>query len=150
MAAGSKRSSKRPRPGALAVHKNFPRHAIPTGNDMMPGASFDDVDGGAVDFRLVAATSRNLSELMAKGEFHEDLYYRLQVFTLEVPSLRERPIDIQPLAAHFLAKHSDGCARLSEGALDALASHAWPGNVRELENSIQRALVPCTRQTSLF
>jgi len=94
-----------------------------------------------VDFRLVAATSRNLSELMAKGEFHEDLYYRLQVFTLEVPPLRERPADIRPLADFFLAKYADGPATLSGAALDALESHAWPGNVRELENSIQRALV---------
>ena len=78
---------------------------------------------------------------MAKGEFHEDLYYRLQVFTLEVPPLRERPNDIQPLAAHFLSKYAEGSATLSEGAVAALASHGWPGNVRELENSIQRALV---------
>ncbi|MHC4937919.1 MAG: sigma-54-dependent transcriptional regulator [Planctomycetota bacterium] len=94
-----------------------------------------------VDFRLVAATSRNLSDLMAKGEFHEDLYYRLQVFTLEVPSLRDRPSDIQPLAAHLLAKYAEGSAKLSEEAVAALQSHAWPGNVRELENSIQRAVV---------
>ena len=97
-----------------------------------------------VNFRLVAATSRDLSELMAKGEFHKDLYYRLQVFTLEVPDLRERRGDIQPLAAHFLAKYAgDGgeAAELSNEAVDALQSHTWPGNVRELENSIQRGLV---------
>jgi DNA-binding NtrC family response regulator len=98
-----------------------------------------------VHFRLVAATSRNLRELMAKGEFHEDLYYRLQVFTLDVPSLRERPGDVQALAAHFLAKYSDGAeqdsAVLSDEALHALEAHSWPGNVRELDNCIQRALI---------
>ncbi|MHC4449655.1 MAG: sigma-54-dependent transcriptional regulator [Planctomycetota bacterium] len=94
-----------------------------------------------VDFRLVAATSRNLSDLMASGEFHEDLYYRLQVFTLEVPALRERRGDIRPLAAHFLAKYGDGSATLADDGLAALEAHTWPGNVRELENCIQRAVV---------
>jgi len=99
------------------------------------------VDPVKVEFRLVAATSRNLAELIARGEFQEDLYYRLQVFTLEVPPLRERPRDIAPLAAHFLSKYGDGEATLSEDALAALESHAWPGNVRELENCIQRGIV---------
>ena len=97
-----------------------------------------------VDFRLVAATSRNLQELMARGEFQEDLYYRLQVFTLEVPPLRERRRDIAPLAAHFLAKYATDAGEagsLCDDALRALEAHAWPGNVRELENCIQRATI---------
>jgi len=102
------------------------------------------VDPVPVDFRLVAATSRNLRELMARGEFQEDLYYRLQVFTLEVPPLRERRLDIPRLAAHFLAKYAADAGAggaLSDDALRAMEGHEWRGNVRELENCIQRALV---------
>jgi DNA-binding NtrC family response regulator len=102
------------------------------------------VDPVAVDFRLVAATSRNLQELMTSGQFQEDLFYRLQVFTIEVPPLRERPRDIGPLTAHMLAKHGQTLgikATLSDDAMQALEAHAWPGNVRELENCIQRAMV---------
>ena len=101
-----------------------------------------------VDFRLVAATSRNLVERIEAGEFREDLYYRLRVMTIDLPPLRERPEDIVPLAAHFLAKYVEQIAaqtgrrpRLSAGALDELKGHPWKGNVRELENCIQRALV---------
>ena len=99
-----------------------------------------------VSFRLVAATSQNLRERIEKGEFREDLYYRLRVVTIDVPPLRERPRDIAPLAAHFLAKYAS--AALHEraptpapAALDDLRSYSWPGNVRELENCMQRALV---------
>jgi len=99
------------------------------------------VDPVSVDFRLVAATSRDLPAMMERGEFHKDLYYRLQVFTLEVPSLRRRREDIAPLARHFLHKHGRQEASLADDARIALESHAWPGNVRELENCIQRALV---------
>jgi DNA-binding NtrC family response regulator len=101
-----------------------------------------------VEFRLVAATSRNLMERIEAGEFREDLYYRLRVVTIEVPPLRERPGDIAPLAVHFLNKYSsqvtapgDGAPDLSSGALEDLKNHPWKGNVRELENCIQRALV---------
>jgi DNA-binding NtrC family response regulator len=101
-----------------------------------------------VAFRLVAATSRNLVERIEAGEFREDLYYRLRVVTIDLPPLRERPEDIVPLAAHFLAKYVEQIAaqtgrrpRLSAGALDELKGHPWKGNVRELENCIQRALV---------
>lgn len=101
-----------------------------------------------VDFRLVAATSRNLLERIEAGEFREDLYYRLRVVTIDVPPLRERPGDIVPLAEHFLARYTDDvAARLgrrpvfSTGALEELQAHPWKGNVRELENCIQRALV---------
>jgi len=101
-----------------------------------------------VDFRLVAATSRSLTQGIAAGEFREDLYYRLRVVTIDIPPLRERPFDIVPLAEHFLAKHADQVdspaglgGRLSPGAVEELKNHPWKGNVRELENGIQRGLV---------
>jgi two-component system response regulator FlrC len=78
------------------------------------------------------------------GRFREDLYYRLNVFPLAIPALRERPGDILPLAQHFLALHGSRLgrvARLSAAATAKLAAYAWPGNVRELENAIQRALI---------
>lgn len=101
-----------------------------------------------VDFRLVAATSRNLADRIETGEFREDLYYRLRVVTIDVPPLRDRPLDILPLAEHFLAKYADQVetpngrgAQLSAGAVEELKSHPWKGNIRELENAIQRSLV---------
>ncbi len=101
-----------------------------------------------VDFRLVAATSRDLLKRIEAGEFREDLYYRLRVVTIDLPPLRERPADIAPLAAHFLAKYAGeipatdgGRSSLSAGSLEELKNHPWKGNVRELENCIQRALV---------
>lgn len=101
-----------------------------------------------VDFRLIAATSRNLLRRIEAGEFREDLYYRLRVVTIGIPPLRERPGDIAPLAAHFVCKYASQVnpqggrpPRLSAGALEEMQSHAWKGNVRELENAIQRALV---------
>ena len=101
-----------------------------------------------VEFRLVAATSRNLLRRIEAGEFREDLYYRLRVVTIDLPPLRERPSDIAPLAAHFMAKYAtevlapDGSrSSLSAGSLAELKNHPWKGNVRELENCIQRALV---------
>ena len=101
-----------------------------------------------VDFRLVAATSRDLSRQIKDGEFREDLLYRLRVVTVDLPPLRERPEDIIPLATHFLAKYSTQIAAqgdrppyLSAAAISELKSYTWKGNVRELENCIQRALV---------
>jgi len=101
-----------------------------------------------VDFRLVAASGGNLKEALARGTFREDLYYRLRVVTIDLPPLRERPLDIAPLAAHFLAKYAGRVGalhaeppRLTALALEELQNHTWPGNVRELENCIQRALV---------
>jgi DNA-binding NtrC family response regulator len=103
-----------------------------------------------VDFRLVAATNRDLEGLVKQGRFREDLYYRMQVVRVPVPPLRDRPDDILPLAEHFLRRVSGECLgpdapvpELSAQAVAQLTSHAWPGNVRELENAIQRAVVVC-------
>jgi len=97
-----------------------------------------------VDVRWVAATNADLKGLMAEGRFRQDLYYRLNVVTIEVPSLRARPEDIPLLASHFLrARARDGGApkRLGPGVDDLLALYAWPGNVRELENTVERLVV---------
>lgn len=91
------------------------------------------------DARLLAATNRNLEEEVAAGRFREDLFYRLNVFDLNVPALRERPEDILPLAHSFLAQFGGGKARLSAAAADALQRYPWPGNVRELRNAMERA-----------
>ena len=91
-----------------------------------------------VDFRLIAATNHALEQAVAAGRFRADLYYRLNVVTLELPPLRERPEDILPLARHFLAL-GGGERRISRAAAHALVSYAWPGNVRELANAIERA-----------
>jgi transcriptional regulator with GAF, ATPase, and Fis domain len=106
--------------------------------------------GGArsisVDVRIIAATHRNLQEMVQKGQFREDLYYRLNVFPIRVPPLRERLQDIPALVYHFITKHArllrlSGTPRLSTGALPKLLDYAWPGNVRELENLVSRVLV---------
>jgi formate hydrogenlyase transcriptional activator len=98
-----------------------------------------------VDVRVVAATNRDLEELVAGGAFRSDLYYRLAVFPVEVPPLRERREDVRPLAAHFLARQSALMHRrppaVPEATWRALEAHEWPGNVRELENFVQRALI---------
>jgi two-component system response regulator HydG len=98
-----------------------------------------------VDVRVVAATHRDLETLYTAGEFRHDLYYRLNVITIRVPPLRERPEDLAPLVAHFLRKHAQRLGRedatVSVEAMELFRRHAWPGNVRELENAIERALV---------
>ena len=100
-----------------------------------------------VNVRLVAATHRPLEKLIADGLFREDLFYRLNVFTVFAPPLRERKPDIMLLADHFLQKfsgeHSKGIKRISTPAIDMLTSYHWPGNVRELENTIERAVLVC-------
>jgi DNA-binding NtrC family response regulator len=95
-----------------------------------------------VDVRVVAASNRDLWRQSHAGDFRADLYYRLAVFPIRVPPLRERRGDILPLAAHFLALHGEAAApsRLAPDAARLLEAYAWPGNVRELENEIQRAL----------
>lgn len=100
-----------------------------------------------VDFRLVCATHRNLEEMVAEGTFREDLYYRLNVMRIKVPSLAERPDDIPLLAQHFLDHYAEQVntdLQLSPAACEALRSHSWPGNVRELEHCIERAAVLCS------
>ncbi len=95
-----------------------------------------------IDIRLIAATNRNLGELVKSGQFREDLYYRLKVVEIELPPLRERRDDIGLLIHHFLNKHSNGKAfKIADEALDVLEQYRWDGNVRELENVIQRAIV---------
>ena len=94
-----------------------------------------------VDLRIVAATHRDIEADVAAGAIRADLWYRLQVITINLPPLRERPEDIDLLAAHFLQQGDSGRAkRLSAAALAALRVHGWPGNVRELRNTMQRAI----------
>lgn len=95
----------------------------------------------ALDIRVLATSNRDMAKEVAAGRFREDLYYRLNVFPLQIPSLRERPADIVPLAHHFAAMHGSPAARFAADAEALLAAHAWPGNVRELENAVQRALI---------
>ena len=103
-----------------------------------------------VDVRLVAATNRDLEASIAEKLFREDLYYRLNVFSIFVPPLRDRKPDIMLLADHFLAKyarqHKRQIRRISTPAIDMLVSYHWPGNVRELENSMERAVLTCDGQ----
>lgn len=93
-----------------------------------------------VDIRLITATSKNLEQGVARGEFREDLYYRLNVVTIALPPLRERRQDIPALVRHFLQR-SQQAVSITPAALATLCEHHWPGNVRELENTIARALV---------
>jgi Nif-specific regulatory protein len=98
-----------------------------------------------VDLRILAATNKNLEEAIESGEFRQDLYYRLNVVSLEMPSLRERREDIMLLATYFADKYATKCNRrllgFSAEARECLTSYDWPGNVRELENAIERAIV---------
>jgi Nif-specific regulatory protein len=99
------------------------------------------------DVRIVAATNKNLEAAIVAGQFREDLYYRLNVFSIFVPPLRDRKPDVLLLAEHFLAKysrqHRKPIRRMAARATDMLISHHWPGNVRELENTIERAVLTC-------
>lgn len=94
----------------------------------------------AVDIRLITATSKNLEHAVARSEFREDLYYRLNVVTIALPALRERKQDVSALVQHFLQR-SGHAVSMTPAALAILCEHHWPGNVRELENTIARALV---------
>ena len=99
----------------------------------------------ALDIRVIATTNRDLGACVAAGAFRADLYYRLNVFPLHLPPLRERPADIVPLARRSVAGHAQAQGRpqlrLAEGAEERLLAHTWPGNVRELENVLQRAVI---------
>ncbi|MEP7100195.1 MAG: sigma-54 dependent transcriptional regulator, partial [Burkholderiales bacterium] len=97
-----------------------------------------------VNVRLVAATNRDLSVEVARGHFRRDLFYRLNVIPIRLPSLAERREDIRPIALHFLNRTNQANQRnvhLSPAALDALEAHAWPGNIRELANVIERLVL---------
>lgn len=101
----------------------------------------------SLNIRVLATSNRQLQEEVKAGRFREDLYYRLNVFPLQLPALRERPRDILPLARHFLAKYAGRDGKplpvLAADAANALVQHSWPGNIRELENVVQRALILC-------
>src|SRR5215831_7101642 len=98
-----------------------------------------------IDVRVIAATNRNLRQMVADGKFQEDLFYRLNVIPIEIPPLRERRDDIPMLVEHFVSKHAQRTGRrverIDEGVLAGLQQYDWPGNVRELENTIERAVV---------
>ncbi len=94
-----------------------------------------------VDVRVVSATNRDLDDAVKSGAFREDLFYRLNVFAIRVPPLRERREDILAIADRFLASRGVPAGKLSAGARDRLLAHGWPGNVRELENALERALI---------
>jgi DNA-binding NtrC family response regulator len=99
-----------------------------------------------VDVRIIAATNRSLETMMKEGQFREDLYYRLNVFSVHIPPLRERRDDIPPLVEHFIRNSSIVPKRsitVSPEAMDVLQRYTWPGNVRELENVVERALILC-------
>jgi DNA-binding NtrC family response regulator len=97
------------------------------------------------DFRVIAATNRNLQQAIKEGLFREDLYYRLNVISFKMPSLSERKEDIPLLAEHFLHRFSQETNRQVDGisreAMDEMMLYEWPGNVRELENAIERSVV---------
>jgi DNA-binding NtrC family response regulator len=112
--------------------------------------TFERVGGNEtlkVDVRIIAATNRDLGAEIKKGTFREDLFYRLNVVTIELPPLRERKGDIPGLASFFLrryaAENGKHIETLSDDALETLREYAWPGNVRELENAVERAVVLC-------
>jgi DNA-binding NtrC family response regulator len=109
------------------------------------------VEAKVVDARLVAATNTDLWEEVQNGNFREDLYYRLNVITIELPPLRDRREDIPLLATHFLRIFAEENQREIEGfsaeAMDAMSDYNWPGNVRELENAVERSVVLCRGDT---
>ena len=94
-----------------------------------------------VDVRVVAATNRPLEDMVRHGTFRSDLYYRLNIFPITLPPLRERPGDVRRLAGHFLRRQGAAADKLTEAALEALERHPFPGNVRELENTLERAMI---------
>ncbi len=103
-----------------------------------------------INVRLIAATHKDMERAIAAGTFREDLYYRLNVFTIFVPPLRERKADLLVLVDHFIEKfareHRKAVKRISTPAIDMLMSYHWPGNVRELENTLERAVLMCDSQ----
>lgn len=122
--------------GELPLHLQAKLLRVLENGEITPVGSDQPV---RVDFRLIAATHRDLTEAVAEGRFREDLFYRLNVFELRVPPLRERREDILPLARHFAEQFAGRSVRFSPQAASALLAHPWPGNVRELRNAVQRA-----------
>jgi DNA-binding NtrC family response regulator len=116
---------------------------------VLQDTEFERVGGNKtirVDTRIVAATHKDLKKAIPKGEFREDLYYRLNVISIELPPLRDRREDIPALAEHFLARYARELAkpaRMSAEVLDRLIHYRWPGNIRELQNVLERAVVLC-------
>jgi DNA-binding NtrC family response regulator len=106
-------------------------------------------DNLKVDVRVVAATNADLKKLVKQNLFREDLYYRLAIFPIKLPPLRERPGDVEKLAEAFLAKFSPGVT-LSPRALDLLLQHDWPGNVRELRNVIERSSIVASGEREIL
>ncbi|MBT5954326.1 sigma-54-dependent Fis family transcriptional regulator, partial [bacterium] len=104
-----------------------------------------------INVRIITATNRDLEKEVKERTFREDLYYRLNVFPIFIPPLRERKADVILLTEHFLSKYAKentkSIKRISSMALQLLNSHQWPGNVRELENCIERAVVLCNSDT---
>lgn len=101
-----------------------------------------------LDIRVLATSNRDMMAMVKSGRFREDLYYRLNVFPIEIPSLRQRPLDIEPLAQHVLAEAAASSAQppctMTQTAINTLTHYTWPGNVRELENVMQRAMILVT------
>ena len=104
-----------------------------------------------VDFRLISATNKKMDDLVARGLFREDLYYRISTIPVDVPPLRERKNDIKKLIGYLIGKYSSELnlknVTISKSALDILEKYSWPGNIRELENVIKRALILIDRHT---
>ena len=110
-----------------------------------------DTVSRSVNIRLITATNKNLENMVSEGNFRDDLYYRINIFPIEIPPLRERRDDIPALAFHFLNQFSKEMGRqvkeFSAGAMNLLMNHDWPGNVRELENVIHRAVILASDKT---
>ncbi len=118
---------------------------------MLQEKEFERVGGTEthrVDVRVIAATNRNLEQLVKEGKFRADLYYRLNVFPIELPALRDRTEDIPALSNYFMTKYSKSLGRaigkISEQTMKMLQNYSWPGNIRELENIIERAVILTT------
>jgi transcriptional regulator with PAS, ATPase and Fis domain len=107
-----------------------------------------------IDVRVVAATNRNLEEAIAAGAFREDLFYRLNVFPIEVPPLRQRREDIPLLVEYFVDRYASKAGKKITGidkrSLELLQSYSWPGNIRELQNVIERSVIICDAQNLLI
>lgn len=160
---GAFTDARRDRPGLLAAAEHgtlfldevdsLSRKAQTALLRVLQDGRFRPLGGSAdrsTDIRFVVASNAPVEQLVQSGAFREDLFYRLNVFSIQLPPLRERKDDILLLADHFLEKHAlgeDDPPQLTEGAASALLAHNWPGNVRELENAMVRAVHLCQRNT---